>query len=287
MPTSLGPIRPDHPGAPSRVIQGCFPSGRPTILPPGVCTAGGARSTAITDPDPDPGPPRFSTLSSDSDRPSRHRYSSAIATSRSTPTTDTLPNKFPAGAGALQPATAIPAQVPHPILPQSAGARPQALEPRSAAPRGPVVQRIGNGEAFQLSANLSNFGGVGGQPLPDPVRQKMESFFNASSADVRVHVGSQATSIGALAFTQGSNLYFAPGQYEPTITRGLQLLGHELTHVVQQRAGSAFVTRSTQASPWCRTGAWKWKRIGWASMPRPTPSPSRANRPRREPLLPF
>jgi hypothetical protein len=99
-----------------------------------------------------------------------------------------------------------------------------------------VVQRHGNGEAFQLPANLSNFGG-GGQPLPGAVRQKMESFFGTSFADVRVHVGPQASAIGALAFTQGSNLYFAQGQYNPNTPQGQQILGHELTHVVQQRAG--------------------------------------------------
>ncbi len=69
---------------------------------------------------------------------------------------------------------------------------------------------MGNGEAFPLPANLANFGGgSGGQPLPDPVRRKMESFFNTSFGDVRVHVGPQASTIGALAFTHGSNLYFA------------------------------------------------------------------------------
>ena len=65
----------------------------------------------------------------------------------------------------------------------------------------------------------------------------MESFFNTSFADVRVHVGHEAPSIGALAFTHGTDLYFAPGQYNPQSTQGQQLLGHELTHVVQQRAG--------------------------------------------------
>ncbi len=89
----------------------------------------------------------------------------------------------------------------------------------------------------QLPANLSNFGSGGGQPLPEPVRQKMESFFHTSLADVRVHLGPQAASIHALAFTHGSHLYFAPGQYNPGTARGQQLLGHELTHVIQQRAG--------------------------------------------------
>lgn len=84
---------------------------------------------------------------------------------------------------------------------------------------------------------MSNFASRPGRPLPDNVRQKMESFFNTDFSDVQIHVGQEASSIGALAFTQGSHLYFAPGQYNPNSHQGQQLLGHELTHVLQQRAG--------------------------------------------------
>ncbi len=73
--------------------------------------------------------------------------------------------------------------------------------------------------------------------MPRAVQEKMEAFFGTSFADVRVHVGNEASSIGALAFTHGTDLYFAPGQYNPQTVPGQQLLGHELTHVVQQRAG--------------------------------------------------
>ena len=119
---------------------------------------------------------------------------------------------------------------------QPRGGHRQPVHLRAGA-QGAVVQRHGNGEAFQLPANLSNFGGGGGQPLPGDVRQKMESFFGTSFADVRVHVSLRASSIGALALTQGSNLYFAAGQYNPHTSQGQQILGHELAHVVQQRAG--------------------------------------------------
>lgn len=133
------------------------------------------------------------------------------------------------------PRTAMPRTGQPEAQPRSV--HPRAVQPRRAEGQGPVRQRVGNGEAFQLPANLSSFGGGGGQPLPPPVRQKMESFFNASFADVRVHVGAQASAIGALAFTHGSNLYFAPGQYNPGTPQGQQLLGHELAHVLQQRSG--------------------------------------------------
>ncbi|MQP67339.1 DUF4157 domain-containing protein [Niveispirillum sp. SYP-B3756] len=78
---------------------------------------------------------------------------------------------------------------------------------------------------------------AGGRALPDVVRTKMEFFFKADFSDIRVHVGPEAPSIGALAFTTGSNLYFAPGQYNPDTPQGQALLGHELTHVIQQRQG--------------------------------------------------
>ncbi len=116
-----------------------------------------------------------------------------------------------------------------------------AAGPRLTGPGagGTVQPRAGGGAgggAQPLPSGLVRFGG-GGRPLPDGVRQKMESFFKADFSDVRVHVGAEAPAIGALAFTMGSSLYFAPGQYSPDTPHGQQLLGHELAHVVQQRAG--------------------------------------------------
>jgi hypothetical protein len=98
------------------------------------------------------------------------------------------------------------------------------------------VQASGAGDSFQLPASMS-LSRSGGQALPAAVQQKMESFFGADFSDVRIHVGQEASSIGALAFTHGSSIFFAPGLYNPGTPQGQQLLGHELTHVVQQRAG--------------------------------------------------
>jgi Domain of unknown function (DUF4157) len=102
-------------------------------------------------------------------------------------------------------------------------------------PRG-AVQASGAGSSFQLPATMS-LSRPGGQPLPEALQKKMEAFFGTDFSDVRVHVGQEASSIGALAFTHGSNIFFAPGLYSPGTPQGQQLLGHELTHVVQQRAG--------------------------------------------------
>ena len=104
-------------------------------------------------------------------------------------------------------------------------------------PQPPASQPNPIGNAFQVppTINLSRSGQ--GRPLPEAVRRKMESVFNTDFSDVRVHVGAQAQSIGAVAFTMGSQIHFAPGQYNPNTSHGQRLLGHELTHVMQQRAG--------------------------------------------------
>ena len=59
---------------------------------------------------------------------------------------------------------------------------------------------------------------------------------------MRVHEDGRATSLGALAYTQGTNIHFAPGQYQPDSRQGQELLGHELTHVVQQAQGRVQAT---------------------------------------------
>ena len=97
-----------------------------------------------------------------------------------------------------------------------------------------IQRKTGPGvEAFRVPLQPKS----GGQALPDQVRAKMETAFGADFSDVRVHIGQEAASLGAIAYTWGSNIHFAPGQYNPNTIQGQKLLGHELWHVVQQRAG--------------------------------------------------
>jgi hypothetical protein len=88
-------------------------------------------------------------------------------------------------------------------------------------------------EAFQVDLQRKS----GGWVLPKEVQAKMETALGADFSDVRIHVGPEVASIGAIAFTWGSDIHFAPGYYNPHSVHGQQLLGHELTHVLQQRAG--------------------------------------------------
>lgn len=109
----------------------------------------------------------------------------------------------------------------------------------AGAPTGAVIQRHGGGEAFQVPAAMAARLGMpaGGQPLPPAIQRHMEGVVGAPLGDVRVRVGPEASALGAVAFTMGSTIHFAPGRYDPGSRQGLQLLGHELAHVVQQRQG--------------------------------------------------
>lgn len=77
-----------------------------------------------------------------------------------------------------------------------------------------------------------------GRPLPPVLRDSMEPRFGADFSSVRLHVDREAADLSsrlhARAFTQGSDIYFAPGAYDPASHAGRHLLAHELTHVVQQ-----------------------------------------------------
>jgi len=78
-------------------------------------------------------------------------------------------------------------------------------------------------------------GANGGQGLPDDLRQGYERAFGQDLSNVRVHYNSHAPQqSGARAFSQGNDIYLGPAP-DPV---GRRLIGHELTHVVQQRGGA-------------------------------------------------
>lgn len=91
--------------------------------------------------------------------------------------------------------------------------------------------------------------GGAGTPLPPDVRTRMETALGASFAAVRVHEDAYAQRIGAQAFTRGVDLFFAPGRFDPRSPQGLELIGHELTHVKQQAEGRVPVTARIDGAP--------------------------------------
>ncbi|HJZ65011.1 MAG TPA: DUF4157 domain-containing protein [Candidatus Acidoferrum sp.] len=91
--------------------------------------------------------------------------------------------------------------------------------------------------------------------MRDSSNSETEANRVASFEDVRIHTDAKSTesarAVNALAYTVGNHVVFAEGQYAPSEPRGLRLLAHELTHVMQlgrtQSASQAQVRR--QAAP--------------------------------------
>ncbi len=105
----------------------------------------------------------------------------------------------------------------------------ELLQTKSKPDTGPAV-----------TTDRSVLQGIGdGWPLAPAERGFFQSRFGRPLDDVRIHTGSAAdraaTSINARAFTLGSDIAFAEGEYRPGASEGRKLLAHELTHVLQQR----------------------------------------------------
>ena len=83
---------------------------------------------------------------------------------------------------------------------------------------------------------------TGGTALPRSSRDYFESRMGYDFSSVRLHTGPEAErsaqALAARAYTFGSNIVFATGEYKPETPEGNRLLAHELTHVVQQSGPS-------------------------------------------------
>jgi hypothetical protein len=97
-----------------------------------------------------------------------------------------------------------------------------------------------------VESQISSLKGSG-QALPGETKDFMESSFGQDFSNVRVHTSGESDalnrSIGARAFTTGSDIFMRPNEYSPESTQGKELLAHELTHVVQQTGGKAQAKR--------------------------------------------
>jgi|GEM_PF-6400705 len=80
-----------------------------------------------------------------------------------------------------------------------------------------------------------------GSGIDPPPRQRLELGLGGDLSGVRVHADGEAdslaTSVQAVAFTSGQDIYFRHGAYSPGSSDGLRLLAHESAHVIQQGAG--------------------------------------------------
>ena len=85
-----------------------------------------------------------------------------------------------------------------------------------------------------------------GQPLDAATRAFFEPRFGYDFGHVRIYKDDKATEsagdVHARAYTVGANIVFGKGQFTPPSRDGLKLLGHELSHVVQQSTSKGTVS---------------------------------------------
>lgn len=78
--------------------------------------------------------------------------------------------------------------------------------------------------------------------LPEPTRRKLERQFNTSLDDVKVYSGEEGRRItaqhAAIAVSTNNTIYLSPDAGAPGTEQGDRVLRHEITHYLQQQAGS-------------------------------------------------
>ena len=140
---------------------------------------------------------------------------------------------------------------------------------------GPTIQPAGLMESGPFAMHSSGSGSA----LDDTTRTALEGSLGQPLSSVRVHEDDNASRAGAKALTDGENIHFAPGMYNPSEGDGFRLLAHEVAHVGQQREGRVPGGGGARSSP------------TRGSSPRRTRSPrerslARRRRPRAHPRPP-
>lgn len=130
-----------------------------------------------------------------------------------------------------------------PLTPSAAGAS-AASAPAPADRNHAAVQLKSDGtepaEVGSPAAVLEGLGG--GSALDGSQDSRFGAAMSDNFSDVRLHtdqVGARkASELGARAFTVGTHIAFAAGEYRPGTPEGDALMAHELAHVQQQRGGA-------------------------------------------------
>jgi hypothetical protein len=95
-------------------------------------------------------------------------------------------------------------------------------------------------------SSVSTVVGTGGMPLDGATRGFFEPRLGYDLRSVRVHTdaiaAASAEGLAAKAYTVGTSIVFARGQYRPDAEEGRHLLAHELAHLAQQSGGMSHGT---------------------------------------------
>lgn len=135
--------------------------------------------------------------------------------------------------------------------------RRRALESESAPVLASTASRIaragasGGREGGSVSTGteqaIADVAARGGRPIPAVLRSPIERVMGADFSSVRLHSGPDSNAlnaeVGAQAFTLGNDIFLGANAPALNSDAGVELLGHELTHAVQQRSAPATPVR--------------------------------------------
>jgi hypothetical protein len=147
-----------------------------------------------------------------------------------------------------------------PDIVQRVGALGESAQEDELAANG--IQRASEGDdlmgSFDVGGDLENqiqSNKGGGQSLDSGDQGFFESRFNQDFSNVKVHTGGESDainrSLGARAFTNGSDVFMRGGEYNPGSSGSRELLAHELTHVVQQTGSKPLQPKRDEACDGC------------------------------------
>jgi len=92
-----------------------------------------------------------------------------------------------------------------------------------------------------------------GEALPEELKSRLEKQLGHDISNVVIHHDAQADALAkelnAQAFTVGSDIFFAAGKYQPETPAGMELIAHELAHVIQQKDTGPTVHRRVDSAP--------------------------------------
>ena len=111
-----------------------------------------------------------------------------------------------------------------------------------------TIQRKSNGARVADSGIEQHLAGArqgSGSSLGEGHQIELGQALGTDLSGVRIHDDSAshdaARSIGAKAYTEGQNIYFGQGHYDPTTPTGRHLLAHEAAHTAQQQGSGPAV----------------------------------------------
>lgn len=122
------------------------------------------------------------------------------------------------------------------------GAAMRGIDKGEPSPRGNTLQQVFGRPNANDAPSAGAVAGADSATASPGVTRKMESAFGMSFSGVSLRVddvaASRAASIGAKAYTDGSEIGFAKGAFDPESRDGQHVIAHEFAHVAQSRGGT-------------------------------------------------